>query len=42
MAEVFPTVPLRHPIEGRQTLLSIERARRVLGYQPSHRWADHV
>jgi len=42
MAEVFPTVPLRHPVEGRQTLLSIERARRVLGYEPGHRWADHV
>ena len=42
MAEVFPTVPLRHPVEGRQTLLSIERARRVLGYRPGHRWADHV
>lgn len=42
MAEVFPTVPLRHPIEGRQTLLSIERARRVLGYKPSHGWADAV
>ncbi|HEV7603822.1 MAG TPA: NAD(P)-dependent oxidoreductase [Candidatus Limnocylindrales bacterium] len=42
MAEVFPTVPFRQPIEGRQTLLSIEHARRVLGYQPSHRWADHV
>jgi nucleoside-diphosphate-sugar epimerase len=42
MAEVFPTVPLRRPIEGRETLLSIDKARRLLGYEPEHRWADHV
>ncbi len=42
MAEVFPTVPLRREVEGRETLLSIDRARRVLGYEPAHRWADHV
>jgi nucleoside-diphosphate-sugar epimerase len=42
MAEVFPTVPLRRPIEGRETLLSIERAHRLLGYEPEHRWHDHV
>jgi len=42
MAEVFPDVPLRRPVAGRETLLSIERARRVLGYEPEHRWTDHV
>jgi nucleoside-diphosphate-sugar epimerase len=42
MAEVFPSVPLRRAVEGRQTLLSIDRARRVLGYEPAHRWEDHV
>jgi nucleoside-diphosphate-sugar epimerase len=42
MAEVFPTVPLRRMVEGRETLLSIDRARRLLGYEPAHRWADHV
>jgi hypothetical protein len=42
MAEVFPTVPLRRPIEGRETLLSIDKARRLLGYEPEHRWSDHV
>ena len=42
MAEVFPTVPLRRPVEGRETLLAIDHARRVLGYEPAHRWADHV
>ena len=42
MAEVFPDVPLRRAVGGRETLLSIERARRVLGYEPEHRWSDHV
>ena len=42
MAEVFPDVPMTRPIEGRETLLSIERARRVLGYEPAHRWSDHI
>lgn len=42
MAEVFPAVPLRRPLRGRETLLSIDRARRVLGYAPAHHWADHV
>jgi nucleoside-diphosphate-sugar epimerase len=42
MAEVFPDVPLRRPIEGRETLLGINRARQLLGYQPEHGWQDHV
>ncbi len=42
MAEVFPDVPLRRPIEGRQTLLAIDMARKLLGYEPAHRWSDHV
>jgi nucleoside-diphosphate-sugar epimerase len=40
MAEVFPTVPMRRPVEGRDTLLSIDKARRLLGYEPAHRWQD--
>lgn len=42
MAEVFPTVPLRRPVQGRDTLLSIDHARKLLGYEPAHRWEDHV
>lgn len=42
MALVYPTVPLRRPIEGRETLLSIDRARGVLGYAPAHTWQEHV
>lgn len=36
MREVFSDVPLRGAIEGRATLLSIEKARRVLGYAPEY------
>jgi nucleoside-diphosphate-sugar epimerase len=42
MAEVFPSVPMRRAVSGRETLLSIDRARQVLGYEPAHRWADYV
>jgi nucleoside-diphosphate-sugar epimerase len=38
MAEVFPDVPLRGKVDGTTTLLSIEKARRVLGYEPEHSW----
>ena len=42
LAAVFPGVPVREPIEGRQTLLSIARAGRLLGYSPEHRWQDEL
>jgi nucleoside-diphosphate-sugar epimerase len=42
LAEVFPSVPLTRPVDGRETLLSIERARQRLGYEPAYRWADYV
>ncbi len=42
MAEVFPQVPLRRELRGRETLLAIDRARLLLGYAPAHRWSDHV
>lgn len=40
--EVFPGVPVTRALEANETLLSIEKARRVLGYQPEHSWRDHV
>ncbi|HET7900625.1 MAG TPA: NAD(P)-dependent oxidoreductase [Candidatus Nanopelagicales bacterium] len=40
LAEVFPDVALRRPVAGRETLLSIDKARRVLGYAPQHSWLD--
>jgi len=37
---VFPGVELRRPVEGTGTLLSIDKARRVLGYEPEHSWRE--
>ncbi len=42
VAEVFPDVPLkRDDLENNDTLLSIDKARRILGYAPTHSWRDH-
>lgn len=40
LAEVYPDVPLRRPVDGRETLLAIDRARQLLGYAPAHSWLD--
>jgi nucleoside-diphosphate-sugar epimerase len=40
MAEVFPNVPLRREVSGRETLLAIDHARDLIGYQPAHSWHD--
>lgn len=42
MAEIYPDVPLTRELRGRETLLSIERARAILGYEPQHSWTDEV
>jgi nucleoside-diphosphate-sugar epimerase len=42
LAEVFPDVPLARPVGPHETLLSIEKARRVLGYEPQHSWRDET
>lgn len=42
MAAEFADVLLTRPLAGRETLLSIDAARRDLGYSPSHSWLDHV
>lgn len=38
LAEVFPDVPLKRPVGPHETLLCIDKARRVLGYEPEHSW----
>jgi nucleoside-diphosphate-sugar epimerase len=38
VSQVFPEVAVKRPIEGRETLLSIAKARRLLGYEPQHDW----
>jgi nucleoside-diphosphate-sugar epimerase len=40
MAEVFPGVPVRDGVEGTDTLLGIDKARRVLGYSPDFTWRE--
>jgi nucleoside-diphosphate-sugar epimerase len=42
MAEVYPDVPLSRAVRARETLLSIDRARELLGYEPGYRWQEHV
>ncbi len=42
MAEVYPDVEIRGALGEHETLLSIDKARRVLGYEPRHSWRDHV
>lgn len=42
MAEGFPGVEVRRELGEHETLLGIDKARRVLGYEPQHSWRDHV
>ena len=38
MATFFPDVELTRELTGNETLLSIEKARRELGYEPQFGW----
>jgi nucleoside-diphosphate-sugar epimerase len=40
MAEVYPGVALKAGIGPNETLLSIDKARRMLGYEPQHQWRN--
>jgi nucleoside-diphosphate-sugar epimerase len=40
--EVFPGVPFTRDIGEFETLLAIDRARKVIGYEPKHTWRDHI
>jgi nucleoside-diphosphate-sugar epimerase len=43
VAEVFPGVEFRGDgLTPNDTLLAIDKARRVLGYAPEHSWRDHI
>jgi nucleoside-diphosphate-sugar epimerase len=41
-ASVFPDVALTREVTGTETLLSIDKARRILGYEPEHSWRDEI
>ncbi len=34
----FPNVSLKRPIQGHETLMAIDKARKVLGYEPQYTW----
>jgi nucleoside-diphosphate-sugar epimerase len=42
MAEVYPGVPIPGELGEHETLLSIAKARRLLGYEPQHSWRSHL
>jgi nucleoside-diphosphate-sugar epimerase len=42
LREVFPDVKLTRDVGEFGTLLAIDRAREVLGFQPAHSWRDEV
>ena len=42
MAEVYPDVELRDGVGEFGTLLSIDKARRLLGYEPAFSWRDAI
>ncbi|WP_308797263.1 NAD-dependent epimerase/dehydratase family protein [Agromyces silvae] len=42
VAEVFPGVEVRGELGVHDTMLSIDKARRELGYEPAFSWRDHV
>jgi nucleoside-diphosphate-sugar epimerase len=42
MSEVYPSVPYQPTAGDFDTLLSIEKARKLLGYEPQWSWRDHI
>jgi hypothetical protein len=42
LAEVFPGVPVIRDVAEFGTLLAIDRARDLLGYEPAHSWRDYL
>jgi nucleoside-diphosphate-sugar epimerase len=39
-ALAYPATPLKRPLVGNESLQSIDKARRMLGYAPRHSWRD--
>ncbi|MHB1109031.1 MAG: NAD-dependent epimerase/dehydratase family protein [Devosia sp.] len=42
MAEIFPKVPIKGSLSPNGTLLSINKAKRMLDYNPQHSWRNHA
>jgi len=41
-AEVFPNVKVTKDLGEHETMLSIDKARRLLGFEPEHSWRNHT
>ncbi|MDQ0689535.1 NAD(P)-dependent oxidoreductase [Arthrobacter sp. W4I7] len=41
-AEVFPGVKVTKELAEHETMLSIDKARRLLGFEPEHSWRSHL
>ena len=41
-AEYFPDVPVTRELGEHESMLGIDKARRILGYEPQHSWRDEV
>ncbi len=41
VAACFPRVPFKREVGPNETLLSIEKARRILGYEPQYSWRKY-
>ena len=42
VAGAFPDVPVTRTLGVHETMLGIDKARRVLGFAPNHSWRDHA
>lgn len=42
LRESYPNTPLTRPVGEYETLLSIDRAKQVLGFTPEHSWRNHL
>jgi hypothetical protein len=40
LREYAPSVEIRHSIQGNASAYSIDKARRLLGFEPGHSWRD--
>jgi nucleoside-diphosphate-sugar epimerase len=42
LREIFPDVEMRREVGEFETLLAIDKARELIGFEPKHSWRDHV
>lgn len=42
MKKIFPSVKMKRKVAGTKTLLSIDKARKILGYEPEYSWRNEI